>query len=113
MCSSPALREVDLGRWEGLDDAAAARQFPDEHRRWRRGEDVRRGGGETLWEAGERVATALLAAAAECPPGEVLVVVSHGLASAAALSRLGEPAPHLANGGWATLVFPALPCTIP
>jgi probable phosphoglycerate mutase len=98
----PALREVDLGGWEGLDDETAARRFPVEHASWRRGEDVRRGGGETLAEAGERVAAAILAAAGECPPGGVVVVVSHGL-----VLRHACQLPHLANGAWAALAFPA------
>ena len=103
----PALREVDLGAWEGLDEKAAARLFPVEHASWRRGEDVRRGGGETLAEAGARVAVAIMAAVAECPPGDVLVVVSHGL-----VLRHTCRVPHLANGAWAALAFPAAAYTL-
>ncbi|NJC71137.1 histidine phosphatase family protein [Planosporangium thailandense] len=102
------LREVDLGGWAGLDRAEAARRYPDEYDRWSRGIDVRRGGGETLAEAGTRAAAALLAALTGTAPGSTVVAVSHGLVLRAAISRLAGlgivrlavDAPHLANGEW-------------
>lgn len=110
--SEPALREVALGGWEGLDDPTAACLFPAEHAAWRRGEDVRRGGGETRAEAGARAAAAVVAAAGACPPGRAIVVVSHGLALQEALGVLGQcrsQPPHLDNGRWVTLVLPPVP----
>jgi broad specificity phosphatase PhoE len=97
------LREVDVGRWEGLTQAEAMYLFPDEYRRWSDGMDVRRGGGETLSQAGERVAGCvrdLLGATT----GH-LVVVGHGMSLQAALRvlagwgtvRLTHGAPHLGN----------------
>jgi broad specificity phosphatase PhoE len=101
----PALREVALGGWEGLDDAEARRRFPDEHAAWRAGPSpaLRRGGGETEAEAGIRVVAVVGAALSDAPEGATLVVVSHGLALRGALRVLGGAAPHLANGAWVVL----------
>lgn len=98
----PALREQDVGGWEGLTAAEAAEAFPEEYARWTAGLGPRRGGGETPEEAGRRVADALGRAVQACPPGRSIVVVSHGLAIEAALGRLGGPAAaeHLGNGRW-------------
>lgn len=107
------LREVDVGRWEGLTREEVRARFPDEYRRWSSGLDIRRGGGETLAEAGRRVADRIEAAwsGLESRP---LVVVGHGMALQAALGRLrsrsrvsfhGEP-PHLGNGAWLALPPP-------
>jgi probable phosphoglycerate mutase len=103
----PALREVDLGAWEGLDDAGARRRFPAEYQAWRQGAAVRRGGGETEAEAGARAAAALVAALAGEGDGATVVAVSHGLVLRAALRVLAGDgvvptgdAPHLANGEW-------------
>lgn len=74
-----ALREVDVGAWTGLDEAAVAAQFPEEHAAWTAGLDVRRGGGERYGEVGARVAAALRALAEERGEGRV-VVISHGAA---------------------------------
>jgi broad specificity phosphatase PhoE len=109
LVTTSALREVGLGRWEGLSRAEAAEQFPDEYAAFVADPaalGLRRGGGETLAEAGRRVANALLAVAAVCGPGGDAVVVSHGLALQAAMAALAESGvialtgdpPHLANG---------------
>lgn len=100
------LREVDVGAWEGLTRHEAARQFPDQYRQWAAGVDVRRGGGETLAEAGRRVAACVEEAMAAA--GDPLVVVGHGMSLQAALGVLREAgcvtftgeAPHLGNGRW-------------
>ncbi len=109
----PMLREVDVGGWEGLTRAEAEDRFPDEYRRWAAGSDIRRGGGETLDEAGRRVADRVapeLGAAGNRP----LVVVGHGMALQAGLRHLrsrgcvtftGDP-PHLGNGGWLAVCPP-------
>jgi glucosyl-3-phosphoglycerate phosphatase len=109
------LREIALGRWEGLDRTEAEQLFPDEYAAWLAGLDLRRGGGETRAETGARVATALAAALRRAEPGDVVVAVSHGLALQAAMTALagarlvdlsfdGSP-PHLGNGEW--IVCPA------
>lgn len=111
--TDPGLREVDVGLWEGLTAAEAQNRFPDEYRLWAAGADIRRGAGETLDEAGRRVAERIDAswdAAGSAP----LIVVGHGMALQAALGYLrcrarvaflGDP-PHLGNGGWMPLVRP-------
>lgn len=99
----PALREVDVGGWEGLTRSEAAQRFPEEYRAWAAGEDVRRGDGETLAEAGRRVASAVRAHV-DSSGGDV-VVVGHGMSLQAALEvlrregavHLDGAAPHLGN----------------
>lgn len=101
--ADPLLREVDVGRWEGLTRDEARRSYPDEYRAWAAGEDTRRGGGETLAEAGARVAGAIRSGL-RASPGD-LVVVGHGMSLQAALDALARdgivtlpgPAPHLGN----------------
>ena len=98
-----ALREVDVGAWEGLTRAEAEARYPEEYRLWVAGADVRRGGGETLAEAGRRVAARIEAALAG--PARTVVVVGHGMSLQAATAVLrdgelvhfeGDP-PHLGN----------------
>ena len=99
----PALREVDVGRWEGLTSSEVEQHFPAEHRAWSAGEDVRRGGGETLGQAGRRVAGAVRSLL-EGAPADV-VVVGHGMSLQVALELLSRDgiidldgaAPHLGN----------------
>jgi broad specificity phosphatase PhoE len=71
-----ALREVDVGSWEGLTRAEIEQRFPEQFARWL---DYGQGwaDGETYEEMGLRVIAALfeLAAAHE---GERILAVSHG-----------------------------------
>jgi glucosyl-3-phosphoglycerate phosphatase len=53
------LREIDCGAWSGLLTADVAERFPEEIAAIRRGEDVRRGGGENFAAMRARVAEAL------------------------------------------------------
>jgi probable phosphoglycerate mutase len=103
----PELREVDVGAWQGLTVAEVRDRFPDEYARWTADPQdrcFRRGGGETLAEAGTRVAGALRAMATRWRHREI-VVVTHGLALQAALRVLGhEDPPHLDNGQWLDVV---------
>jgi broad specificity phosphatase PhoE len=104
----PRLREVDVGRWEGLRPSEVAARFPAEWEAWQAGGDARRGGGETLAEAGRRVATALIDLALTAPAGGRVVAVGHGLSLRAALGQMAAdglvvidaPPPHLGNGEW-------------
>ena len=75
----PDLREVYLGAWQGLSYAEIAARFPDEWAAWRAGKDIRRGGGETYAELGERVIRSL-ERLADAHPGATVLVVSHGAA---------------------------------
>jgi broad specificity phosphatase PhoE len=72
----PALREVNVGSWEGLTREEAERRFPDGFRRWRAGgtgwED-----GETYGEMSGRVLGAVGEIARRHDGGRVLIV-SHG-----------------------------------
>ena len=76
-------REAAVGTWSGRSFVEIAAEFPDDIRALRRGEDVRRGGGETFTELRARVATALadaLAPFAGMPAGSrhTVVVFTHG-----------------------------------
>lgn len=72
----PALREVNVGSWEGLTRDEAERQFPDGFRRWRAG---RTGwdDGETYGEMSERVLAAVDEIGRRHERGRALIV-SHG-----------------------------------
>ena len=81
------LRELDLGQWQGLTAQEAAVRFPDEHAAWRRGEDVRRGGGETYAEAGARAAACVLSL---LPAEGSVLAVTHGGTARGAVGTLLE-----------------------
>jgi probable phosphoglycerate mutase len=83
----PDLREVYLGGWQGLSYAEIAERFPEEWAAWRAGKDVRRGGGETYAELGDRVSRSMLRVA-EAHPGQAAVVVSHGAALKSFVARV-------------------------
>ena len=95
----PRLRELHLGLWQGLTAEQAAERFPDEHTAWRDGHDVRRGGGETYQEAGERAVACLLEHLPGVPPGRTLLAVTHGGTARAALGVLLD----LPVASWARL----------
>ena len=106
----PALREVDAGRWQGLLHQEITAQWPQEYAAWRRGEDLRIGGGETRAEVAERTATAVQRHAEAVDDGGTLVVASHGAALKAALLRLlglpvaaGGAFAGFRNAHWAVL----------
>jgi glucosyl-3-phosphoglycerate phosphatase len=54
------LREIHLGRWEGLTRAEARSRFPEEYASWQAGVDARRGDGETYAEVGARAVSCVL-----------------------------------------------------
>ena len=104
------LREVDVGAWEGLTLEACAERFPEEYQRWREGEDVRRGDGETYAEVAERVSAAIEQVIANLGAGETVVLVSHGVAIRVGVCRfLGIPPERwhafggLSNCAWVVL----------
>lgn len=104
----PRLREVFLGRFEGLTREQARSRYPDAFASWASGADRPYGGGETPGEVATRVVAALEEHIGPLAAGERLVVVSHGLAiraGAAALLGLDgwREVPHLDNGCWLTL----------
>ena len=71
-----ALREVDVGSWQGLTSAEVEKRFPEQHARWlhygQGWED-----GETYEQMGERVVAALLDLAA-AHDGNRILAVTHG-----------------------------------
>ncbi|MET9874127.1 histidine phosphatase family protein [Actinacidiphila glaucinigra] len=82
------LRETYAGVWQGLTHEEITQRFGEEYAAWKRGEPVRRGGGELETEVAERAAPVVLAAADKLPDGGVLVVVSHGGAIRTTIGRL-------------------------
>ena len=72
-----ALRETNLGVWEGLTSPEIEEQFPDDWRVWRDGGVPVGRGGETPHEARERIVAAAERIAA-VHEGEQVLVVAHG-----------------------------------
>jgi len=105
------LREIDVGGWSGLTLQEVKAAFPEEHADWLLGnrEQLRRGGGETYGEVGDRAYQAI------CPllegtPSELVVAVTHGGTARSLIDlMLGLPvrARHvlggLPNAGWSRL----------
>jgi probable phosphoglycerate mutase len=85
------LREIDLGAWSGLTATEAALRFPTEDAAWRRGDDVRRGGGETYQEVAARASAVLdelLAEGRPADPDGLIVFVLHGGTARSLIGRL-------------------------
>jgi broad specificity phosphatase PhoE len=82
------LRETFAGVWQGLTHQEINERFGDEYAAWKRGEPIRRGGGELETEVADRVAPVVLRAAEKLPDSGTLVVVSHGGAIRTAIGRL-------------------------
>lgn len=73
-----ALRETYAGSWQGLTHDEIMARFGEQYAAWKRGEPVRRGGGELESEVADRAAPVVLSHADALPDGGTLVVVSHG-----------------------------------
>lgn len=73
----PSLREIDLGSWSGLKYDEIRERFPAEVELLRQGQDLPRGGGETMAAMTRRVVEAVDAIAAH-HDGETLALVTHG-----------------------------------
>jgi glucosyl-3-phosphoglycerate phosphatase len=82
------LRETYAGAWQGLTHAEITERFGDQYTAWKRGEPVRRGGGELETEVADRAAPVVLAAADKLADDGVLVVVSHGGTIRTTIGRL-------------------------
>jgi broad specificity phosphatase PhoE len=83
-----ALRETYAGSWQGLNDDEIRTRFADEFAAWRRGEPVRRGGGELETEVADRVVPAIERELEKLGPGATLVVATHGGAARVAIGRM-------------------------
>ncbi|MEV7283940.1 histidine phosphatase family protein [Streptomyces sp. NPDC093252] len=105
-----ALRETYAGVWQGLTHEEIIDRYGDEYAAWKRGEPVRRGGGELETEVADRAAPVVLRHAEKLPPEGTLVVVSHGGTIRTTIGRLlGLEARHweslggLSNCCWSVL----------
>jgi len=97
------LREIDVGRWQGLSVVEVGAAHPWFAEKLAAGEDFRRSEtGETATEAGERIA-GVLAEVVQRRPGETIVVVGHGLAlrvGTALTLGLGFAGSYALSGLW-------------
>lgn len=82
------LRETYAGRWQGLTNEEIDRRYPEEVAAWRRGEQVRRGGGEFESEVADRTVAVIERGLEKLDDGGTLVVVTHGGAARVAIGRL-------------------------
>ncbi|HNS01558.1 MAG TPA: histidine phosphatase family protein [Anaerolineae bacterium] len=74
-----ALRELDIGAWTGLTWAEIRERYPEQAAAMSAGQDVPRGGGESLGELQDRLAAAAQNIVSR-HPGDTVLVVSHGAA---------------------------------
>ncbi|EHN73243.1 histidine phosphatase family protein [Streptomyces coelicoflavus] len=104
------LRETYAGVWQGLTHDEIIARYGDEYAAWKRGEPVRRGGGELETEVADRAAPVVLRHAEKLPEDGTLVVVSHGGTIRTTIGRLLGLEPHsweslggLTNCCWSVL----------
>ncbi|GHJ37647.1 histidine phosphatase family protein [Streptomyces sp. TS71-3] len=83
-----ALRETYAGVWQGLTHEEIIASYGDQYAAWKRGEPVRRGGGELETEVADRAAPVVLRHAEKLPADGTLVVVSHGGTIRTTIGRL-------------------------
>ncbi|MFD9304515.1 histidine phosphatase family protein [Streptomyces sp. NPDC060048] len=83
-----ALRETYAGEWQGLTHDEILEKYGEQYAAWKRGEAVRRGGGELETEVADRAAPVVLEHAGRLPAGGTLVVVSHGGTIRTTIGRL-------------------------
>ncbi|MGW6744377.1 histidine phosphatase family protein [Streptomyces sp. NPDC055025] len=105
-----SLRETFAGAWQGLTHEEIVDGFGEQYAAWKRGEPVRRGGGELETEVADRAAPVVLRHADKLPDDGTLVVVSHGGTIRTTIGRLlGLEAHHweglggLSNCCWSVL----------
>ncbi|KMO93585.1 histidine phosphatase family protein [Streptomyces roseus] len=82
------LRETYAGEWQGLTHEEIIEKYGEQYAAWKRGEPVRRGGGELETEVADRAAPVVLDHAGRLPEGGTLVVVSHGGTIRTTIGRL-------------------------
>ncbi len=82
----PPLREIDLGAWSGHTYAEIKEHFPTEIALLEAGQDIPRGGGESISMLRRRVVAAVEAILAH-HQGETLALVTHGGCIRALLSH--------------------------
>jgi probable phosphoglycerate mutase len=82
------LRETYAGEWQGLTHDEILEKYGEQYAAWKRGEPVRRGGGELETEVADRAAPVVLEHTNRLPQGGTLVVVSHGGTIRTTIGRL-------------------------
>ncbi|MEV0438575.1 histidine phosphatase family protein [Streptomyces spectabilis] len=82
------LRETYAGEWQGLTHEEIIDRFGEQYAAWKRGEPVRRGGGELETEVADRAAPIVLRHAEKLPENGTLVVASHGGTIRTTIGRL-------------------------
>ncbi|MGW1073867.1 histidine phosphatase family protein [Streptomyces sp. NPDC002537] len=82
------LRETYAGAWQGLTHDEIIARHGEQYAAWKRGEPVRRGGGELETEVADRAAPVVLDQADKLPDNGTLVVVSHGGTIRTTIGRL-------------------------
>jgi probable phosphoglycerate mutase len=89
----PALREINLGEWQGLTTPEIRQRWPGQLERfWGAADPTARPlGGETREELQARIAAAVQEIAAAHPAGQVLIVSHGGALRALACWALGAP----------------------
>ncbi|MFD7959457.1 histidine phosphatase family protein [Streptomyces zaomyceticus] len=105
-----ALRETYAGEWQGLTHDEIVARYGEQYAAWKRGEPVRRGGGELETEVADRAAPVVLEHVDKLPENGTLVVVSHGGTIRTTIGRLlGLESQHweslggLSNCCWSVL----------
>ncbi|MDJ0384655.1 histidine phosphatase family protein [Streptomyces sp. G-G2] len=83
-----ALRETYAGAWQGLTHEEILEKYGEQYAAWKRGEAVRRGGGELETEVADRAAPLVLKHVDRLSEGGTLVVVSHGGTIRTTIGRL-------------------------
>lgn len=83
-----ALRETYAGEWQGLTHEEIVGRYGEQYAAWKRGEPVRRGGGELETEVADRAAPVVLRHTDKLPEGGTLVVASHGGTIRTTIGRL-------------------------
>jgi probable phosphoglycerate mutase len=88
----PRLRETHGGAWQGLTNTEIREQYSGDFEAWVHGADIPAEGAEGRVAVGRRAVAAITDALRELPPGENLVVVTHGGAARSVIgSMLGLP----------------------
>jgi broad specificity phosphatase PhoE len=83
------LRELNMGRWEGLLFSDIPRLYPEawaEHQRWP--VEFLYPGGESVQQLSRRIVPAIASICAAHPPHAQILIVSHGLALAVFLCHI-------------------------
>lgn len=107
------LREIDVGRWQGLTHPEVRARFPELQAELEQGQDVRRGEtGERVRDVAARMRAVFDEVVATQEPDSTVVLASHGLAGRALVAdvlgmdftRLTQALVGLHNCHWAELV---------